>query len=123
MPLIAAHRRRKDRLGRHVDGRHHRHAAGGGGAYADPAPRHQRYRPFIPLNALKRIGAYVGQNPAFDSVDEVEKYMREFYASFGDPNANTDNPRASCPAETQPQDRDKPWVAAVMATHNPVQGP
>jgi pimeloyl-ACP methyl ester carboxylesterase len=29
--------------------------------------------PFMPLIALKRIGAYVGQNPAFDSVDEVEK--------------------------------------------------
>jgi hypothetical protein len=28
-----AHRRRKDRLGRHVDGRHHRDAAGGGGQY------------------------------------------------------------------------------------------
>jgi pimeloyl-ACP methyl ester carboxylesterase len=40
--------------------------------------------PFIPLIALKRIGIYVGQNPAFDSVDEVEKYMREIYASFGD---------------------------------------
>ena len=40
--------------------------------------------PFIPLITLKRIGAYVGQNPAFDSVDEVEKYMREIYASFGD---------------------------------------
>jgi pimeloyl-ACP methyl ester carboxylesterase len=36
--------------------------------------------PFIPLIALKRIGAYVGQNPAFDSVDEVEEYMREIYA-------------------------------------------
>jgi pimeloyl-ACP methyl ester carboxylesterase len=40
--------------------------------------------PFIPLIALKRIGVYVDQNPAFDSVDEVEKYMREIYASFGD---------------------------------------
>jgi pimeloyl-ACP methyl ester carboxylesterase len=39
--------------------------------------------PFIPLVALKRIGAYVSQNPAFDSIDEVEKYMREIYASFG----------------------------------------
>ena len=40
--------------------------------------------PFIPLIALKRIGDYVGQNPAFESVDQVEKYMREIYASFGD---------------------------------------
>ncbi len=40
--------------------------------------------PFIPLIAFKRIGDYVGQNPAFDSVDQVEKYMREIYASFGD---------------------------------------
>jgi hypothetical protein len=38
---------------------------------------------FTPLIALKRFGAYVGQNRAFDSVDEVEEYMREIYASFG----------------------------------------
>jgi pimeloyl-ACP methyl ester carboxylesterase len=40
--------------------------------------------PFMPLSALKHIADYVGKNPAFDSVDEVEKYLREIYASFGD---------------------------------------
>jgi pimeloyl-ACP methyl ester carboxylesterase len=40
--------------------------------------------PFIPLVALKRIGAYVGQSPVFDDLEAVEKYLREIYAPFGD---------------------------------------
>jgi pimeloyl-ACP methyl ester carboxylesterase len=40
--------------------------------------------PFIPLVALKRIGAYVGQSPVFDDLEAVEKHMREIYAPFGD---------------------------------------
>jgi len=40
--------------------------------------------PFIPLVAVKRIGAYVGQIPVFDDLEGVEKYMREIYAPFGD---------------------------------------
>jgi pimeloyl-ACP methyl ester carboxylesterase len=40
--------------------------------------------PFVPLVALKRIGAYVGQSPVFDDLEAVEKHMREIYAPFGD---------------------------------------
>jgi pimeloyl-ACP methyl ester carboxylesterase len=40
--------------------------------------------PFLPLIALKRIGAYVRQSPVFEDLEGVEKYMREIYASFGD---------------------------------------
>jgi pimeloyl-ACP methyl ester carboxylesterase len=40
--------------------------------------------PFIPLIALKRIGAYVGQSLVFDGLEGVEKHMREIYAPFGD---------------------------------------
>jgi pimeloyl-ACP methyl ester carboxylesterase len=40
--------------------------------------------PFIPLVAIRRIGAYVGQSPVFDDFEGVEKYMREMYAPFGD---------------------------------------
>jgi pimeloyl-ACP methyl ester carboxylesterase len=40
--------------------------------------------PFIPLIALKRIGAYVGQSLFFDDLEGVEKHMREIYAPFGD---------------------------------------
>jgi pimeloyl-ACP methyl ester carboxylesterase len=40
--------------------------------------------PFIPLIALKRIGAYVGQSLVFDDLEGVEKHMREIYAPFGD---------------------------------------
>jgi pimeloyl-ACP methyl ester carboxylesterase len=40
--------------------------------------------PFIPLTALKRIGAYVGQSPVFDTLQGIEKHLREIYAPFGD---------------------------------------
>jgi pimeloyl-ACP methyl ester carboxylesterase len=40
--------------------------------------------PFITLMALKRIGAYVGQSPVFDNLEDAEKHMREIYAPFGD---------------------------------------
>jgi len=40
--------------------------------------------PYIPLLALKRIGSYVGEAREFANAGEVEKYMREIYAAFGD---------------------------------------
>jgi pimeloyl-ACP methyl ester carboxylesterase len=40
--------------------------------------------PFIPLAALRRIGAYLGQNPVFDDLEGVEKHLREIYSPFGD---------------------------------------
>ena len=39
--------------------------------------------PFIPQAALTRIGGYVGQNPLFDSVAELEVYLRNICAPFG----------------------------------------
>ena len=40
--------------------------------------------PFIPLLALKRIGAYVGETPEFANIKELEKHIRQIYGSFGD---------------------------------------
>jgi pimeloyl-ACP methyl ester carboxylesterase len=40
--------------------------------------------PFIPLAALRRIGAYLGNNPVFDDLEGVEKHLREIYSPFGD---------------------------------------
>ena len=40
--------------------------------------------PFIPLVAIRRVHAYVGQSPVFDDFEGVQKYMREMYAPFGD---------------------------------------
>lgn len=40
--------------------------------------------PFIPKSALERIGEYVGSNVHFKSVDEVETYLRDVHAPFGD---------------------------------------
>ena len=40
--------------------------------------------PFIPLLALKRIGAYAGAKTEFADVKEAEAYMRKIYATFGD---------------------------------------
>lgn len=39
--------------------------------------------PFIPRQALERIGDYVGQNPFFADMDAVEAYLRSRYAGFG----------------------------------------
>ena len=39
--------------------------------------------PFIPKAALERIGSYVGQDPHFDSVADVEAYLRRVHAPFG----------------------------------------
>jgi pimeloyl-ACP methyl ester carboxylesterase len=33
---------------------------------------------------VPRIGAHVTQNPVFDDLEGVQKYMREIYAPFGD---------------------------------------
>jgi pimeloyl-ACP methyl ester carboxylesterase len=40
--------------------------------------------PFIPVAALQRIADYVGADPAFGSVDEIERYYRFVHAPFGD---------------------------------------
>ncbi|MDQ3195820.1 MAG: alpha/beta fold hydrolase [Burkholderiales bacterium] len=39
--------------------------------------------PFVPRAALQRIAAYVGKDPRFGAVDELEQYLRKFCASFG----------------------------------------
>lgn len=39
--------------------------------------------PFIPLGALERISAYVGTDPHFASIEEVESYLRRVHAPFG----------------------------------------
>ncbi|HVJ54795.1 MAG TPA: alpha/beta hydrolase [Aliidongia sp.] len=39
--------------------------------------------PFLPKPALERIGSYVGQDPDFADIDELEAYMRRVAASFG----------------------------------------
>lgn len=40
--------------------------------------------PFIPQASLERIGSYVGADPVFASVAELEQDMRRTYAAFGD---------------------------------------
>jgi pimeloyl-ACP methyl ester carboxylesterase len=40
--------------------------------------------PFIPLLALKRIGAYVGAKTEFANAKDAETYMRKIYAPFGE---------------------------------------
>ncbi|HLG89271.1 MAG TPA: alpha/beta hydrolase [Alphaproteobacteria bacterium] len=39
--------------------------------------------PFIPKAALERIGGYVGNDPWFESMDELEGYLRRVHAPFG----------------------------------------
>ena len=39
--------------------------------------------PFIPKAALARIGDYVGKDPHFASLDELEAYLRRIHAPFG----------------------------------------
>lgn len=39
--------------------------------------------PFIPLAALQRIASYVGAQPTFLSIDDIERYIRSIYGSFG----------------------------------------
>jgi pimeloyl-ACP methyl ester carboxylesterase len=40
--------------------------------------------PFIPKEALNRIGDYVGAAPSFPDVAGIEAYLREVHAPFGD---------------------------------------
>ena len=40
--------------------------------------------PFIPKASLTRIGGYVGQDPHFTDLAELEAYLRRVHASFGD---------------------------------------
>ena len=39
--------------------------------------------PFVPKAALERIAGYVGQDPRFASLGELEAYLREVHAPFG----------------------------------------
>ena len=39
--------------------------------------------PYIPKAALERIAEYVGQDPHFATVDELEAYLRRVHAPFG----------------------------------------
>lgn len=39
--------------------------------------------PFIPKAALERIASYVGNDPRFSSIAELDAYLREIYAPFG----------------------------------------
>jgi pimeloyl-ACP methyl ester carboxylesterase len=39
--------------------------------------------PFIPAPALERIAAYVGLNPRFSGLEELDQYLRSIYAPFG----------------------------------------
>lgn len=38
---------------------------------------------FVAKEALQRIGTYVGTDPRFDSIEQVETYMRQQYSAFG----------------------------------------
>jgi pimeloyl-ACP methyl ester carboxylesterase len=40
--------------------------------------------PFIPVSSLQRLAGYIGTDPAFGSVDEIERYFRVVHAPFGD---------------------------------------
>ncbi|ORU90590.1 MAG: hydrolase [Cycloclasticus sp. symbiont of Poecilosclerida sp. M] len=40
--------------------------------------------PFVPKEALTRIAEYVGQQPVFDTDEELGLYMRTVYAGFGE---------------------------------------
>lgn len=40
--------------------------------------------PYLPKAALQRIAEYVGQQPAFDTTEELGRYIRTVYAGFGD---------------------------------------
>jgi pimeloyl-ACP methyl ester carboxylesterase len=40
--------------------------------------------PFIPVAALQHLAEYVGKDPAFDSVVEIEGYFRQVHAPFGE---------------------------------------
>eukprot|EP01132_Coremiostelium_polycephalum_P000814 gene814-1019_t len=39
--------------------------------------------PYIPLPALSRIGSYVGNDPTFDSRDQVLQYFKKVHSGFG----------------------------------------
>ena len=39
--------------------------------------------PFIPAPALERIAAYVGLDPKFESIEELDAFLRDVYAPFG----------------------------------------
>lgn len=39
--------------------------------------------PFVPKAALERLATYVGTDPRFDTLEAVEKYLRQVFAPFG----------------------------------------
>lgn len=39
--------------------------------------------PFVPKAALERLAAYVGEDPSFDGIDQLEAYLRKVAAPFG----------------------------------------
>ena len=39
--------------------------------------------PFVPKTALERIAVYMGSDPRFDALADVESYLREVHAGFG----------------------------------------
>ena len=39
--------------------------------------------PFLPKAALERIGSYVGTDPRFEGIEDVEAYLRRVHAPFG----------------------------------------
>ena len=39
--------------------------------------------PFVPKAALERLAGYVGQDPRFDTLEAVERYLRQIFAPFG----------------------------------------
>jgi len=39
--------------------------------------------PFIPKAALERLAIYVGADPRFDTLEAVERYLRQVFAPFG----------------------------------------
>jgi len=39
--------------------------------------------PLVPKAALERLAGYVGQDPRFDTLEAVERYLREIFAPFG----------------------------------------
>ena len=80
-----APRRARGRLGRHLARRPHRHGAGRAAGIADPAPGPQRLRR---ARARRRAAAHrpriCARAHPFATLDEVEAYLREIYAPFGD---------------------------------------
>jgi len=64
--------------------------------------------PFIPLVAIRRVGAYVGQSPVFNDLEGVEKHMREAEPSMH--KSSTDRARKSPPGLRHPLRMRRVWL-------------